>query len=91
MKEVETVKICPKCLAEYDDKEAPGENDFCIECYGECVDAQLIDKNVFMKTTGEEDLWQKKEKLKVSHLAERSKKVLMNRIEKLIVEKRGMP
>ncbi len=81
------MKICPICFAEYDDSEAPEDNDFCIECYGDCVNTKLIDKQQFLKSCTKQELLLKKEQITKLPITDHSRQVLIKRIDNLINEK----
>ncbi|MDN5293832.1 MAG: hypothetical protein PWQ91_1232 [Eubacteriales bacterium] len=80
------MKICPRCLAEYSDEETK-EYSRCIECYGDNVEVELMDKKHFLNIFAVHDLERKIDEVKRSACSEQTKAIILRRIEKLIQEK----
>ena len=81
------MKICPKCFAEYDEKDIKEAYPCCIECYGDCADINLLDKEVLLERLSVEDLRTKKAGLNKSTFSEKTQQIISRRIDKLIKEK----
>ncbi len=83
------MKICPKCFAEYDETEVDRDRCFCIECYGESDQVNVIDYSEFMANANIKDILARRRIVEGSNCAESSKHVILRRIDRIVAELRN--
>gem|GEM_PF-2886231 len=85
---ISVMKICPRCFAEYEDYEVQDDNSYCIECFGESSDVNVIDLQDYLKTASMGRILAKRGVIMGLDLPVTSKGVILRRIDKIVAQLR---
>lgn len=78
------MKLCPKCFALYENEEVPCDQCYCIECYGDCEDVELVDYVNYIDSKTSEDIVCRRKVIEGLPIRESTKKIILRRIDKIL-------
>ncbi|PKM83405.1 MAG: hypothetical protein CVU89_01275 [Firmicutes bacterium HGW-Firmicutes-14] len=84
------MKICPKCFAEYEDHEVLSGKPFCIECYGEDLDVNVLDLQEYLNNANMGKILARRCVIMgLDSLPIASRRVILRRIDNIVAQLRN--